>query len=200
MRPRPWTLLVAAAAQALEAVGVLVAAVVSAVDTASGHSYQRSSGIALTVLAFAAAIAVAFVVPGLLRVRLWSRTPALFTQLFVGTTGVYLLDAHHLNLGLPAVVRGHRRLRGHLRPGQLAGPQPPGPAGTRGTGHRSPGRHRGARPAPPGPAQGRRPGRASKAAAQPRAAGQPQPAKKPPSAAKARPTGSSSRKASTRRR
>jgi hypothetical protein len=104
MRPRPWTLLVAAAAQALEAVGVLVAAVVSAADTASGHSYQQSSGIALTVLAFVAALAVAAVVPGLLRVRLWSRTPALFTQLFVGTTGVYLLDGHHLNLGLPALL------------------------------------------------------------------------------------------------
>jgi hypothetical protein len=104
MRPRPWTLLVAAAAQALEAVGVLVAAVVSAVDTASGHSYHRSSGIALTALAFAAAFAVAFVVPGLLRVRLWSRTPALFTQLFVGTTGVYLLDGHHPGLGWPALL------------------------------------------------------------------------------------------------
>jgi peptidoglycan/LPS O-acetylase OafA/YrhL len=104
MRPRPWTLLVAAAAQAIEAVGVLVAAVVSAADTVSGHSYQRSSGIALTVLAFAAAIAVAFVVPGLLRVRLWSRTPALFTHLFVGTTGVYLLDGHHPALGWPALL------------------------------------------------------------------------------------------------
>ena len=104
MRPRPWTLLVAAAAQAIEAVGVLVAAVVSAADTVSGHSYQRSSGIALTVLAFAAAIAVAFVVPGLLRVQLWSRTPALFTHLFVGTTGVYLLDGHHPALGWPALL------------------------------------------------------------------------------------------------
>ena len=104
MRPRPWTLLVAAAAQAIEAVGVLAAAVVSAADTVSGHSYQRSSGIALTVLAFAAAIAVAFVVPGLLRVQLWSRTPALFTHLFVGTTGVYLLDGHHPALGWPALL------------------------------------------------------------------------------------------------
>ena len=94
----------AAAAQAVEAVGVLVAAVVSAVDTASGHSYQQSSGIALTVLAFAAAAAVAFVVPGLLRARQWSRTPALFTHLFVGTTGIYLIEGHHPGWGLPAVL------------------------------------------------------------------------------------------------
>ena len=104
MRPRPWTLLVAAAAQALEAAGVLVAAGVSAADTVSGDSYQRSSGIALTVLAFAAAIAAGFVVPGLLRARLWSRTPALFTQLFVGTTGIYLLEGHHLAYGLAALL------------------------------------------------------------------------------------------------
>jgi O-antigen/teichoic acid export membrane protein len=104
MRPRPWTLLLAAAAQALEAAGLLVAAVVSASDTASGRSYQESSGIALTVLAFLAVVAVAFVAVGIFRARQWSRTPALLTQLFVGTTGVYLLDAHHLDWGLPALL------------------------------------------------------------------------------------------------
>jgi len=97
-------LLVAAAAQAIEAAGVLLAAVLTAVDTASGHSYQQSSGIALTILAFVAAVAVAFVVPGMLRLRQWSRTPALLTQLFVGTTGVYLVEGHRLGWGLPAVL------------------------------------------------------------------------------------------------
>jgi hypothetical protein len=104
MRPRPWTLLLAAAAQALEAAGLLVAAVVSANDTASGRSYQESSGIALTVLAFLAVVAVAFIAVGIFRASQWSRTPALLTQLFVGTTGVYLLDAHHLDWGLPALL------------------------------------------------------------------------------------------------
>ena len=187
MRPRPWTLLVAAAAQALEAVGVLVAAVVSAADTVSGHSYQRSSGIALTVLAFLAAIAVAAVVPGLLRVRLWSRTPALFTQLFVGTTGVYLLDGHHPSLGLPAVGLAIVGFAGICAPASWRalsrlGLQEREELATE------------AQAATEEPAQAR-----PKAAAH---AGQPQrqPAKKPPSAAKARPTGSSSRKASGRRR
>jgi hypothetical protein len=184
MRPRPWTLLVAAAAQALEAIGVLVAAVVSAVDTASGHSYQRSSGIALTVLAFAAAIAVAFVVPGLLRVRLWSRTPALFTQLFVGTTGVYLLDAHHLNVGVPAVVVAIAGFAGICAPASWRalsrlGLQEREELATEAQAATE-------EPARPRPAQ-------------PKAAAKPQPARKPPSAAKARPTGSSARKASTRR-
>ena len=104
MRPRPETLLVAAAVQAVEAAGVFVAAVLTAVDTASGRSYQQSSGIALTILAFVAAAAVAWVAYGILRVRQWSRTPALLTQLFVGTTGVYLLEGHRLDWGLPALL------------------------------------------------------------------------------------------------
>jgi hypothetical protein len=104
MRPRPWTVLVAAAAQALEAAGVLLAAVLTAVDTASGRSYEQSSGIALTILAFAAAIAIGFVVRGLLQLRMWSRTPTLLTQLFVGTTGVYLVEGHRLDWGVPALV------------------------------------------------------------------------------------------------
>jgi hypothetical protein len=104
MRPRPWTVLVAAAAQAIEAVGVLLAAVLTAADTVSGRSYQQSSGIALTILAFAAAFAVAFVVRGILQLRQWSRTPTLLTQLFVGTTGVYLVEGHRLVWGLPALL------------------------------------------------------------------------------------------------
>jgi hypothetical protein len=104
MRPRPWTVLVAAAAQALEAVGVLLAAVLAAVDTASGRSYEQSSGIALTILAFVAAVAVAFVVRGILQLRMWSRTPTLLTQLFVGTTGVYLVEGHRLAWGIPALL------------------------------------------------------------------------------------------------
>jgi hypothetical protein len=180
MRPRPWTLLVAAAAQALEAVGVLVAAVVSAVDTASGHSYQRSSGIALTVLAFAASFAVAFVVPGLLRVRLWSRTPALFTQLFVGTTGVYLLEGHHPGLGWPALLVAIAGFAGICAP--------PGWRALSRLGLQE-------REELAAEAQA-----ATEATAPPRPA-KPKAAAKPPSAAKARPAGSPGRnKASTRRR
>ncbi|HEY2521163.1 MAG TPA: hypothetical protein VGJ19_13705 [Streptosporangiaceae bacterium] len=191
MRPRPWTLLVAAAAQAVVAVGVLVAAVVSAADTASGHSYQRSSGIALTVLAFAAAIAVGFVVPGLLRVRLWSRTPALFTQLFVGTTGVYLLDGHHPSLGWPALLVAIAGFAGLCAP-------PSWRALSRlGLEEReelaADARAATEEPARPGPAK-------PKAAAKSKVAVEPQSPKKPPSAVKARPAGSSARKASTRRR
>jgi hypothetical protein len=104
MPPRPPSLLLATAALGAEAAMLLVAAVISAVDTAAGRSYQRSSGIALTIIAFGAVIVVVLIAVGVYRVRRWSRTPALLTQLFVGTTGVYLLEGHRLDWGVPALL------------------------------------------------------------------------------------------------
>ena len=95
MPPRPQALLLAAAALGAEA---------AILDTAAGRSYQRSSGIALTIIAFGAVIVVALIAVGVYRVRRWSRTPALLTQLFVGTTGVYLLEGHRLDWGVPALL------------------------------------------------------------------------------------------------
>jgi hypothetical protein len=91
-------------ALALEAIGLLVATVASIVDTVSGQSYHVNSGIALSVLALLAAVVCALVGRGVFRVSQWSRTPALYVQLFVGTTGVYLLQGHHVNWGLPALL------------------------------------------------------------------------------------------------
>jgi len=116
MRPRPPALLLATAAQGVEAAGLLVAAVLTAADTAAGRSYQRSSGIALTVIAFGTVIVVALIAVGIYRVRRWSRTPALLTQLFVGTTGVYLLEGHRLALGVPALLLAIAGFAGLLVP------------------------------------------------------------------------------------
>jgi hypothetical protein len=104
MQDRPVALWAAAAAQAAEAVLVLVASVLSAVDTARGQSYQLGSGIALTVIGFGTALALGFVAVGLARARLWSRTPALMTQLFTLIVGIYLLQSHRLDWGTLAVV------------------------------------------------------------------------------------------------
>ena len=135
MRPRPPTLLLAAAAQGAEAVVLLAAAVVSAVDTVSGRSYHRSSGIALTVIAYGAIAVVAFIACGLYRVRRWSRTPALLTQLFVGTTGVYLLEGHHLDWGVPTLLLAIAGFVGLLLPPSLralaTGPRARSPGGVR---------------------------------------------------------------------
>jgi hypothetical protein len=41
---------------------------------------------------------------GLARVRRWSRTPALLTQLFTGIIGIYLVQGHRYWLGVPGLA------------------------------------------------------------------------------------------------
>ena len=104
MRERPVTLLVAAAVQAAESLGVLAATVITAIDTAQGRSYQISSGVALTLIGFATALALAAVAAGLARIRRWSRTPAFLTQIFCAIVAFYLLQAHRFEWGVPLIV------------------------------------------------------------------------------------------------
>jgi hypothetical protein len=104
MRERPSSLLGAAGAQAAEAVIVLVASVLSGVDTATGKSYQTSSGVALTIIGVATAGVLAWIAVGLARARRWTRTPALLTQLFVGIVGIYLVQGHRYAWGVPCLV------------------------------------------------------------------------------------------------
>jgi hypothetical protein len=104
MPQSPPTLRGAAVVQAAESVFVLVATVLAGVDAAAGRSYHVSSGIALTVIGAAAALALGLVAAGLARARRWSRTPALLTQLFLGIVGIYLLQGHRLDWGIVSVV------------------------------------------------------------------------------------------------
>lgn len=104
MQDRPVALWAAAGAQAAEAALVFIASVLSAMDTATGKSYQLASGIALTVIGFGAAAALAVIAVGVARARLWSRTPALMSQLFTLIVGIYLLQGHRLDWGAIAVV------------------------------------------------------------------------------------------------
>ncbi len=101
---RPLSVSLAAAAQAIEAAGVLAAAVLAGIEAAQGKSYQSSSGIALTAIAAGTAVVLALVALGLARVRRWSRTPALLTQIFVGIVGIYLVQGHRYWLGGPALA------------------------------------------------------------------------------------------------
>ena len=94
----------AAAVQAIESAGVLIAAVFAGIAAAQGKSYQSSSGIALTVIGAGTAIVLALVALGLARVRRWSRTPALLTQLFAGIVGFYLVQGHRYWLGGAALA------------------------------------------------------------------------------------------------
>jgi hypothetical protein len=101
---RPLSVSLAAIVQAAEAAGVLAAAAFAGVAAAQGKSYQSSSGIALTIIGVGTAVVLALVATGLVRVRRWSRTPALLTQLFVGVVGIYLLQGHRFWLGIPALA------------------------------------------------------------------------------------------------
>jgi hypothetical protein len=115
----PATLRAAAVVQAVESAVVLAAAVLAGVDTAAGRSYQQGSGIALTVIGVASAAVLALVAVGLARVRRWSRTPALLTQLFFGIVGIYLLQAHRLEWGVPLLVLAVAVLASLLAPPSL---------------------------------------------------------------------------------
>jgi hypothetical protein len=100
----PLTVLLAGAVQAGEAVLLLVATVLAAVDTAAGKSYQAASGIALTVIGLATVAVLLLVALGLTRARPWARTPALMTQLFTGIVGFYLVAGSRLEWGIPALA------------------------------------------------------------------------------------------------
>jgi hypothetical protein len=95
---------VAVVVVALEAVLVLVAALLAGVATAEGHSYQLSSGIAISVIGVATAAGLGLISRGLRRARRWTRTPALMTQLFVGIVGIYLVQGGRYEWGVPALV------------------------------------------------------------------------------------------------
>ena len=116
---RPVALGAAAAAQVLEAVGLCVAAGFAAVATADGKSHQVASGIGITVIALVAAAAVAAIAAGLAKVRPWSRTPAVMTQLFVVIAGVTLLDGNRPEWGVPALVLAAVCVCGLLVPASL---------------------------------------------------------------------------------
>jgi hypothetical protein len=112
----PSTLRLAAGAQAIEAAGLCVAGVLTAVDAAAGRSAQASSGVALTLLEFIVAAGLAWIASGIARQRPWSRTPALLTQVFTGVVAVYLLQAHRFDWGVPALLLAIAGLAGLLAP------------------------------------------------------------------------------------
>jgi hypothetical protein len=101
---RPLVVLVAAVVQAIEVVGILIATVLAGIDVADHKAYLQNSGVAITAIGAGAVIALGFVALGIYRMRRWSRTPALLTQLFVGIVGIYLVQAPRLDWGIPALV------------------------------------------------------------------------------------------------
>jgi hypothetical protein len=110
---------VAAAAQALEAAGLCVAAVAQVVEAVSGHSYRASSAAGLAVMELITAALVAWIATGITRLRPWSRTPAVMTQLGCGVLAIILLQAHRADWGLPVLVVAIVGLAGLFHPASL---------------------------------------------------------------------------------
>ena len=113
-------MLAAALVQAIEAAGVLFAAILAGIETASGHAYQTASGVAITLIGLGMAILLAVVARGLRRARRWTRTPAVLTQLFLGIVAVYLLQSGRLDWGIPAIVLAVAGIAALLAPASLA--------------------------------------------------------------------------------
>jgi hypothetical protein len=112
-------LLVAAAAQALEAVGLCVAAIYQVIEAVSGHSYQESSGVALAVLEVLTAALMLSIASAIARLRPWGRTPGVMTQICVLLLAVILIQSHQYAWGLPALVLALAGLVGLLNPASL---------------------------------------------------------------------------------
>jgi hypothetical protein len=116
----PRSVLAAAVVQAIEAAGVLAASVLAGLATANGHSYERASGIAITLIGVATAVGLALVARALRARRRWSRTPAMLTQLFTGIVAIYLLESGRLDWGIPAIMLAIAGLAALLAPASLA--------------------------------------------------------------------------------
>jgi hypothetical protein len=110
---------VAAAAQAAEAAGLCVAVVFNLVDWASGQAWTTGNAVGLSAVELIVAAGVAWIAVGLARVRPWSRTPAVLTQVFTILIAVWLLEAHRYGWGLPVLLLAVAGLAGLFAPASL---------------------------------------------------------------------------------
>lgn len=110
---------VAVAAQAAEAVGLCVAIVLNVIDSVSGDAWTTSNAIAFIVLEVIVMIGVAWIASGIARLRPWSRTPAILTQILTGVIALWLLEAHRYAAGVPALLLAIAGLAGLLVPSSL---------------------------------------------------------------------------------
>ena len=110
---------VAAAAQAGEAAGLLVVVALNLSDLASGQTYQRSNAIAVIGIELIVAIGMAWIASGLARVRPWSRTPAVMTQVFAALIAIWLLEAHRFGWGIPVLLLAVAGFAGLFAPASL---------------------------------------------------------------------------------
>ena len=109
----------AAAAQAAEALGLVVVIVLNVIASASGDASTASNAIGFIVLEAVIAAGVAWIAVGITRRRPWTRTPAVMTQVLTGLIAVWLLEAHRYAWGIPALLLAIAGLAGLLAPSSL---------------------------------------------------------------------------------
>jgi hypothetical protein len=124
----PPMLRLAAAAQALEAAGLVAAAGFQVAEVASGHAYQKSSGIGLAVLELITAALLAWIASAIARMRPWGRTPGVMTQICVALLALVLLQGGQYAWGVPALVLAVFGLAGLFHPASLRALRRPAPA------------------------------------------------------------------------
>jgi hypothetical protein len=112
-------LLLAAVVQAAEAAALCVVIVLNLIDSASGDASTASNAIGFIVLEAVIAAGVAWIATGIARVRPWSRTPAVMTQVFTAMIAIWLLEAHRYAWGVPALLLAVAGLAGLLAPSSL---------------------------------------------------------------------------------
>ena len=122
----PSLLWLAAAAQGLEAAGLLVVVAVNLSDLAGGQTDQKSNAVAFIGVEVIVAIGLAVIAAGIARVRPWSRTPAVMTQVLAVIIGIVLIQAGRLGWGLPALVFAAAGLAGLCAPASFRALSRPG--------------------------------------------------------------------------
>ena len=116
----PNWLLVGAVAQGLEAAGLIVVIAASLIDLADGHTHTRSNAAGVIAVEAIVAIGVAWIAAGIIRIRPWTRTPAIMTQVLTIFIAIWLLEAHQLGWGLPTLIVALAGLAGLFAPTSLA--------------------------------------------------------------------------------
>jgi hypothetical protein len=119
-------LLMAALAQAAEAVGLCVAVLLNVIDSVSGDASTTSNAIAFIVTEAIVVVGVAWIAAGIARLRPWSRTPAVLTQVFTILIAFWLLEAHRYGWGVPALLLAIAALAGLFAPASLRALSRPG--------------------------------------------------------------------------
>ena len=103
-RQQPVTLLAAAALVALEAVGLLAAAVFFVVELGVADADDRVRASVAAVLTLLGAVGLGLVARGLFRRRRWARAPALVTNLLVLPVAFDLTRGGRWYVGAPLLL------------------------------------------------------------------------------------------------